>query len=99
MHTLSKAFSLPPHEGTVPASRGGLPWGDLDGGLVFLKEAAVHVNASLAGKVPSWSGFGADLGLGVQGAMYEKALTPNIMYTLCLLCLVSAPLVLKRGVQ
>ena len=71
----------------------------MDGGLVSLKEVAVHVNASLAGKVPSWSGFGANLGLGVQGALYEKALTPNIMYALSLLCLVSAPLVLKRGVQ
>ena len=97
MHTLSKAFALPPHEGTVPASRGAFPGVTWTAAWSSLR--AVHVNASLAGKVPSWSGFGADLGLGVQGAMYEKALTPNTMYTLCLLCLVSAPLVLKRGVQ
>ena len=76
-----------------PNQKGTL--GDLDDGLLFLKEAGGRVIASLAGKVPSWSCVGADLELDVQRAMYEEALTPNIMDMLYLVCIVSGTFVLK----
>ena len=75
MHTLSKAFSLPPHEGTVPASRGGLPWGDLDGGLVFLKDGPCQCLTSWQGPlmVRLWGRFGT----GCARGYVRKSVDPN----------------------